>query len=132
MSPRFLTSSSLTQIAKIANLTSSLRKSPAALETLREKLFLLWGDLEEQKARSATALKPVDGNSASSSKKNEASRTRPPFQCCIKEYGVKKKKKRTQLIREGDGSEGDDESEDGHGDDWVWERRWRMFGCIIS
>ena len=61
-----------------------------------------------------------------------------PFQCCIKEYGVKKKKKskkeRTQRItEETSGSEGDcDESENGCGDDWVWERRWRMFGCTIS
>ena len=56
-----------------------------------------------------------------------------PFQCCLKEYGVKKK------IQRGT-DEKSSESEDESGgqrrrqdrDEWVWERRWRMFGCTIS
>lgn len=111
--------------------TLSLRKSPVALATLREKLFLLWGDLEERKARSATTLEPVDGNAASS-RKAETSRMKP-FQCCVKEYGVKKK--RMRRVADGSGSEGGDEGggeREEDGDDWVWERRWRMFGCTIS
>lgn len=107
-----------------------LRKSPAALDTLREKLFLLWGDLEERKAREATALKQIDGNSASP-RKGEAPRMKP-FQCCLKEYGVKKRIQRT-IEENGSGSEdqsGDELERDR--DDWIWKRRWRMFGCIIS
>lgn len=107
-----------------------LRKSPTALDTLREKLFLLWGDLEERKARNATALKQVDGNSPSPRK--VAAPRMKAFQCCLKEYGVKK---RTQRITEENASEGEDESGDERGqgrNDWVWERRWRMFGCTIS
>ena len=117
-------------IAEIQNQTSSLRRSPTALDSLREKMFLLWGDLEERKARSATALKPVDSNSAFPAK-DEVLRTKP-FQCCIKEYGVKK---RMQWITEENGSQSEHASEDERVQDrhdWVWERRWRMFGCTIS
>ena len=90
----------------------------------------MWGDLEERKARSATALKHVDGNSASSSK-DEAPKMKP-FQCCIKEYGVKKRIQRTaEKIASEIGSQSEDEREQDR-DDWVWERRWRMFGCTIS
>lgn len=90
----------------------------------------MWGDLEERKTRNATTFKQVDGNSASP-RKAEAPRMKP-FQCCIKEYGVKK---RIQRITEEDASESEDESGDGRGQNrsgWVWERRWRMFGCTIS
>ncbi|CAD6576115.1 MAG: hypothetical protein ASARMPREDX12_007733 [Alectoria sarmentosa] len=106
-----------------------LRKSPAALDTLREKLFLLWGDLEERKARDASALKKVNGNSASPGK-GEAPRMKP-FQCCLKEYGVKK---RIQRITEEIASESEEGSGNEHEhdrNDWIWERRWRMFGCTI-
>lgn len=112
------------------NFILSLRKSPAALDTLREKLFLLWGDLEERKAREATALKRVDGNSASP-RKDETPRMKP-FQCCLKEYGVKK---RIQRITEENASESENQSREEYEqdrNDWVWERRWRMFGCTIS
>lgn len=118
-------------MAKIDVLVPSLRKSPVALDTLREKLFLLWGDLEERKARDRTALKRVEGNSASPSK-FEAPRMRP-FQCCLKEYGVKKR-----IQRSTDDKSGESEDESGgeqrrqNRDEWVWERRWRMFGCTIS
>ena len=113
-----------------ADVISSLRKSPTALDTLREKLFLLWGDLEERTGRNATSFKHVDGNSASPSK--DVAPKAKPFQCCLKEYGVKK---RVQRFSKENASEGDDESGDereGDRDDWVWERRWRMFGCTIS
>lgn len=116
-------------MAKISS-PSSLRKSPAALDTLREKLFLLWGDLEERKAREASALKQVNGNLASPGK-GEAPRMKP-FQCCLKEYGVKK---RIQRITEEIASESEEGSGNEHEQDridWIWERRWRMFGCTIS
>ncbi|KAL8792673.1 MAG: hypothetical protein Q9195_004733 [Heterodermia aff. obscurata] len=49
-----------------------LHTSPTPLSTLREKLFLLWGDLEERKT---------------SSQLNEA--RSKPFTCCLQEYGVR-------------------------------------------
>lgn len=91
----------------------------------------MWGDLEERKtARAATALKHVHGNSASSGK--DGAPRMKPFQCCVKEYGVKKRMPR---IAEAHADESEDGSADEKGQDrnvWVWERRWRMFGCTIS
>ncbi|KAL9126103.1 MAG: hypothetical protein Q9217_004790, partial [Psora testacea] len=40
----------------------NLRKNPDALVTLREKLFLLWGDLEERKQDGRNVLEERDGN----------------------------------------------------------------------
>lgn len=76
------------------------------------------------------ARKPVDGNSTSPGK--EGVQRMKPFQCCIKEYGVKK---RIQRITAENGNESEDASEDERvrdRDEWVWERRWRMFGCTVS
>jgi len=103
---------------------SSLRNSPTALAELREKLFILWGDLEEQKGRKSASLKQIDGNSRPS--KEEVPKCKA-FQCCLKEYGVKTKIQRS-VEREESGSEDDQADEE---DDWVWERRWRMFGTTI-
>lgn len=114
---------------------SSLRKSPQALATLREKIFLLWGDLEERKSRKLASLREVDANSRSP-KKEELPKSKP-FQCCIKEYGVKKTIERSAQEVE---SENDGDSESEHGSErkclekrryWVWERKWRLFGCTI-
>ena len=53
----------------------SLRRDAVNLKALREKLFCLWGDLEEDKNKGALASgKPT---------KNK------PFTCCIQEYGVR-------------------------------------------
>jgi hypothetical protein len=56
---------------------SDLRRDPQKLGLLREKLFVLWGDLQEQKeARqncdATTSIKP----------------SAKPFECLIKEYGI--------------------------------------------
>jgi len=50
-----------------------LRTRPQLLAQLKEKLFILWGDLEERRAAG-----DMDLASSSSS----------PFKCCIMEYGV--------------------------------------------
>ena len=42
----------------IHNALYSLRKNDQALAELREKLFILWGDLEERKTREAAAVPP--------------------------------------------------------------------------
>ena len=90
---------------------------------LREKLFLLWGDLEERKlqeregkvADKAMGGGSVKGNGTHKSvSPNEDELPKPagrPFQCCIKEYGVRVN------------------GEDGR---MAWERRFRMFGTTIT
>ena len=116
---------------------SSLRKAPRTLAALREKLFLLWGSLEEQKSRNSSAPRQIDGNSRSPNKK-EARQNRP-FQCCLKEYGVKKRiEQHVEEVESDSGNEGGSESEGQSGQErtnfkssWTWERRWRMFGCTI-
>lgn len=106
-------------------LVSSLRKSPTALADLREKLFLLWGDLEERKARKSTILTHIDGNSQPT--KKEEPQKNKAFQCCLKEYGVKRKIQ--QSVEREDGESADENANEEN--DWKWERRWRMFGTTI-
>ena len=115
---------SLLVLANVTNLCS-LRKSPKALAILREKLFLLWGDLEERKSLTSNALTEVSNNPQSP--KKEETRKSKPFQCCLKEYGVKRRAHQTKHIGELE-SENDSAEEE---DDWVWERRWKMFGTTI-
>jgi protection-of-telomeres protein 1 len=52
---------------------NNLRKDAKTLNLLKEKLFRLWGDLEEVK----------------SAGKLEGGISNKPFECCIKEFGVK-------------------------------------------
>ncbi|MCJ1388176.1 hypothetical protein MMC18_001021 [Xylographa bjoerkii] len=93
----------------------NLRTSPTALSQLREKLFILWGDLEERKI-GARALQEKTTNQAvrktgTDDVKEGVIQSPPrtiPFQCCIKEYGVK--------VKGG----------------WEWERKFRIFGVTIS
>ena len=123
-----------------------LRRDAAALAALREKLFLLWGDLEERRAKQRVSSSPngqglEDGHGnfvPGPLKDGEGSR---PFQCCLKEYGVKVRKSLSARATEGlEGTqnkvrqEGDIEVRDpeSEGDEeWRWERRWRMWGCTI-
>ncbi|KAL4909280.1 hypothetical protein BDW74DRAFT_79615 [Aspergillus multicolor] len=56
---------------------TDLRQDSRKLEQLREKLFLLWGELEESKSKTikdSKSLKPASST---------------PFNCCIIEYGVR-------------------------------------------
>ncbi|KAI4184155.1 MAG: hypothetical protein L6R41_004946 [Letrouitia leprolyta] len=100
----------------------NLHRNPEALETLREKLFLMWGDLEELKRKS-------DGGGGEETKPSNK-----PFECCLKEYGIRSRKNcRGQAI------ESDGRSDDGKGkvaneegvENWGWERRFAMFGTTI-
>ena len=85
-----------------------LKRNTQALAQLREKLFLLWGDLEERKVKEArdresAALRESSGNAISSASGSSGERSRKegetakekeeevmtrPFTCCIREYGV--------------------------------------------
>ncbi len=54
---------------------TNLRKDKPCLAKLKEKLFLLWGDLQEQKEEEGRSGKPVEPSGR-------------PFDCLVKEYGV--------------------------------------------
>ena len=61
-----------------------LRRNPKTLARLREKLFVLWGDLQERKDESRRLQEEkmeglVEGDVKVSAR---------PFECLIKEYGV--------------------------------------------
>ena len=105
-----------------------LHASPTALAALREKLFLLWGDLEERKLkqleRKASSLKEIGDNKQITGSKDTKEARRWPFQCCLKEYGVKVK---SEDVESGDGSVSRQK-----GDPGLWERRWRLWGCTIT
>jgi hypothetical protein len=49
----------------------SLRNDPKSLDELNEKLFILWGNLREFKRNGEQKL------------------SNKPFECCIREYGVR-------------------------------------------
>ncbi|KLJ11655.1 hypothetical protein EMPG_13162 [Blastomyces silverae] len=109
----------------------NLRKNPAALFDLREKLFILWGDLEERKRASMVAAHS-SGNNNNDAGSNDDPNSDPnkqiiaastkPFICCIKEFGVK----RSRSSAEG---ASDDEDSDAYG--FGWERRFCMFGTTL-
>ncbi|BAE60407.1 unnamed protein product [Aspergillus oryzae RIB40] len=60
---------------------TDLRKDPEQLAILRERLFILWGDLEERK-------KTITEESGQGPLKLDRASSRP-FTCCIQEYGVR-------------------------------------------
>lgn len=96
----------------------NLRRRPQALAALREKLFLLWGDLEERKK---------DGSVKKEGTPMEAKSM--PFECCIKEYGVRARNAARQRPESGDEIETDET--EGAAENWGWERRFAMFGTTI-
>jgi protection-of-telomeres protein 1 len=63
----------------------SLRRDVVTLKALREKLFFLWGELEEDKKNGALA----DGKPT----KNK------PFTCCVQEYGVRDESQEGDWVR---------------------------------
>lgn len=93
-----------------------LRRKPLQLAALGEKLFLLWGDLQE---KMNAAIEGTDGEEGKGGVRSM------PFVCCIKEYGIRS----SRTPRDGgDGhGGGESEQEENHG----WERRFRMFGTTI-
>lgn len=117
--------------------TTSLRADLDTLASLREKLSILWGDLEERKSESSRLKSPF---------KQPEDTNSPPFECCLKEYGIRSRKRRKSL-KEDDDRESDEDDDDDNGDDderaeggagelghkmRLWERRWRMWGTTIS
>lgn len=86
-----------------------LRDQPQELAKLKEKLFVLWGDLEEKKAETGKT-----GLQLELARDDEAMVSSKPFECLIKEYGVKAV------------------SENGMGLNGHWERMFRIFGTNIG
>lgn len=119
------------------NKIPSLKKNPSAQETLREKLFLLWGDLEERKTAQLQAktttnhnrhYQPINGDTTGPDASKEDAPKSKPFQCCLQEYGVRARKAKSGGEDE---EEGRAEREREGERRTVWERRWRMLGTTI-
>lgn len=101
---------------------TNLSQDTETLETLRQRMFLLWGDLEERKQATmskARRLRAANGPPPDSSDNEEASKglTNRPFSCCIRQYGIK--------IRESD------PSKTNAGKDKRYERVFGLYGTRI-
>ncbi|KAG7288706.1 hypothetical protein NEMBOFW57_005062 [Staphylotrichum longicolle] len=89
---------------------ADLRRDPATLAQLRERMFTLWGDLEEHKARAAGRERrgdqaavngdrrdprrekpPMESDAEDDGEEPEQAVSNKPFACCIKQYGVYEK-----------------------------------------
>ncbi|PGH00914.1 hypothetical protein AJ79_08069 [Helicocarpus griseus UAMH5409] len=107
-----------------------LRADSATLHELRERLFILWGDLEERKSEAAAAAATNNdnddnsapmNNDANNNNKQVTTSSSRPFTCCIKEFGVKSPP----------GDEETDGDSDSDSDGFGWERHFRLFGTTI-
>ncbi|KAI9847019.1 MAG: hypothetical protein M1837_003375 [Sclerophora amabilis] len=123
-----------------------LRQNENALARLREKLFVLWGDLEERKAAISTRtlkdktltsrqISPASNDQQQHISSRDARSDPKPhstvtFECCLKEYGVQVQKR--GVPRQGERQNSDSDCGDESGDEGrKWERRFRMFGTRI-
>jgi protection of telomeres protein 1 len=103
--------------------SSSLRVAPETLASLRERLFVLWGEVEERKSANRKAMrKQAAGDKPPDSSDDEsphAKTTIPnrPFSCCIRQYGIK--------VRENDPCQAN------AGDGKRWQRLFGMFGTKL-
>lgn len=91
-----------------------LRSDTERLAQIKEKLFILWGDLEEKKS-----------NARASGDQSWGKVSSRPFPCCIKEYGV-----RCTHRRDPDAMDIDNEVCN-HSGCFGWERRFALFGTTI-
>ncbi|KXH55053.1 telomere-binding alpha subunit central domain-containing protein [Colletotrichum salicis] len=114
------------------------RTNPDILTQLREKMFILWGDLEEKKTqklaeqgkkqkanvgkKKKTNDRPPDsddedaGAGAAPKMEKEAISNRP-FTCCIRQYGIRVKESDTEKADAGPGKK--------------WQRMYGLFGTKI-
>ncbi|KAL1861494.1 hypothetical protein VTK73DRAFT_7068 [Phialemonium thermophilum] len=119
---------------------SDLRQDTETLAKLREKLFTLWGDLEERKSREIAARKaaaaakkrrpddmpPLDSSddddvghrdTNADGKGKERAFSNKPFSCCIMQYGLKAREDNPALVDAGAGKK--------------WVRMYGLFGTRI-
>ncbi|KAJ5952692.1 uncharacterized protein N7479_011105 [Penicillium vulpinum] len=92
----------------------NLHHNPRRLAAIKEKLFLLWGNLEEEKSKAMA-----------SGQQNWGPVKSCPFECCIKEYGVQCTHSKDPNIMDVDGEVCT------HPGCFGWERRFAMFGTTI-
>lgn len=103
---------------------TNLREDNNALEELRQRMFVLWGNLEEVKCaqqaaakrtkRSVDVERPPDSSDDEESTDKIANRA---FPCCIRQYGVKVAENDPDQANAGEGHR--------------WERVYGMFGTRI-
>ena len=124
---RRINSMSVADPWETASTSDSLGKNSDALARLRERLFILWGDLEERKTRStATAPRAVSPNTKKSKTDDDQAvmKNQHPsgkvFECCLKEYGVRVRRSHRPVGASA-----------GHDGQSIWERRYQMFGTTI-
>ncbi|PHH73969.1 hypothetical protein CDD82_5175 [Ophiocordyceps australis] len=100
---------------------TDLKRHPIALNTLRERLFILWGDLEEHKRRArndATATRrPPDSDDEQPKPSRAPKVLNRPFACCVCQFGVR--------VRERD------EARANAGPRKRWQRVFALFGTKI-
>lgn len=112
---------------------SDLRRRPTDLVALRQKLWILWGELEEHKsvremnrAKTVQAAQRGEAPLHSSDNEEESSMTprkdkevhNTPFTCCIRQYGV--------MVREPDPTKVN--AKNGK----RWQRMFALFGTKIT
>lgn len=107
---------------------SDLEKDDKNLGDLRQRLFYLWGDLEEYKCvaekralavrTSNNAVPPDSDDEEQPKKKQELQVSNRPFGCCLCQYGAKVTADDDVIADAGDGKR--------------WERMYGLFGTRIS
>ena len=112
---------------------SNLHQNPAGVHELRQRLFTLWGDLEERKAKRQLEIAAREkaarqnGPPADSDEDEAIAQEKPaagdgvqnrPFSCCIRQYGVK--------VPERDGTKAN------AGHKRRWQRMYGLFGSVIA
>ncbi|GKU04698.1 hypothetical protein FLAG1_07970 [Fusarium langsethiae] len=105
---------------------SNLRQDKELLSTLRDKMFTLWGNLEEKKTAAQEAVRkgkpPADSDDENEQKTagNESTTqlTNRSFPCCIQQYGIKVTERDLSEANAGGGKR--------------WQRMFRIFGTMIA
>lgn len=113
---------------------SNLRHQTKDLQVLRDRLFTLWGELEERKSQARTKKReaqeaarkgkpPSDSDDEDEQRRetgnsDKAPVSSRPFSCCIRQYGVK--------VLESDPGKAD------AGEGKRWQRMYNLFGTRIA
>lgn len=106
---------------------ADLRRDGRRLEALRARMFILWGELEERKARAQAQAQaaarahdqpPDDSDDGDGGAPADPRPGNHPFSCCVRQYGVK--------VAEPDAREAD------AGDHRRWLRVFGLFGTRIA
>ncbi|KAF5238082.1 hypothetical protein FANTH_10476 [Fusarium anthophilum] len=104
----------------------NLRRDKQALVNLRDKMFTLWGNLEEKKAAAQEAVRkgkpPADSDDEDQQQpepknSSKAQLTNRAFPCCIKQYGIKVAEPEPSQANAGNGKR--------------WQRMFQLFGAMI-